>query len=130
MQNAGKPEGRAPEGERLADKPSLVGGGGFGGITSHVFLSFKYYKSVSSVGLLFLLGSLMGMRVSDDADLHGYVSSIRSMQWYLGSTYALNRAKTTKLSLKVLLICLVRESRNNERLESVATNVGILVRLD
>lgn len=40
-----------------------------GRITSHVFLTVKYNKGISPVGLLLLIGVLMRMRVSDDADL-------------------------------------------------------------
>lgn len=40
-----------------------------GGITSHVFLTLKYYKAVAAVRFLFLVSLFVGVGVADDADL-------------------------------------------------------------
>lgn len=44
------------------------------------------------------------------------------------ATYTLDGAKTPKLPLKVTLVRIVAESRDDERLEGVASNVGVLGR--
>lgn len=43
-------------------------------------------------------------------------------------TYTLDGAKTPKLPLQIALVRIVAESRDDERLEGVASNVGILGR--
>jgi hypothetical protein len=45
------------------------------------------------------------------------------------NTYTLNRTKATELALQILLVGIVVETSYNERLEGVAANVGILVRI-
>jgi len=42
-------------------------------------------------------------------------------------TYALDRPKATKLALEVLFVSTVVEARDDEGLECVSTNVGILM---
>lgn len=42
------------------------------------------------------------------------------------TTYALDGAKTPELSLEITLVRIVTESRNDERLEGIASNVGVL----
>jgi hypothetical protein len=37
--------------------------------TSHVFLAFKYDKSVATVGLLFLVWLLMSVSIGNNSDL-------------------------------------------------------------
>ena len=38
-------------------------------ITSHVFLALKHDEAVAAVGFLFLVSLLVGMCITDDADL-------------------------------------------------------------
>lgn len=54
----------------------------------------------------------------------------RSAGMEMGNAYTLNGAETTKLPLEVLLVGLVRESRNDQRLEGVATDVRVFVRFN
>lgn len=46
-----------------------------------------------------------------------------------GKAYALDVANATKLPLQIFLCGLVRETTDNQRLESITTHVGILGRL-
>lgn len=41
-------------------------------------------------------------------------------------TYALDGAKTPELPLEITLVRIVTESRDDERLEGIASNVGVL----
>lgn len=48
----------------------MAGGRGGGDVfTSHVLLALKHDKGISSVGLLLLVGSLIGMGIGNDTDL-------------------------------------------------------------
>lgn len=58
------------------------------------------------------------------------VSLIRPSMMGNRRSYALNGAETAKLPLEILLVGLVRESRNNQSLEGIAANVGVLVGFD
>ncbi len=41
-------------------------------------------------------------------------------------TYPLNSTKASKLALEILLVGLVAQARHDERLERVATDIGII----
>lgn len=44
-------------------------------------------------------------------------------------TYTLNRPKSAKLPLEVLLVGLIREARHDQRLEGVTANIRVIIRL-
>jgi hypothetical protein len=44
-------------------------------------------------------------------------------------TNALNRAKSAKLALEILLVGAVVKTRHNQRLEGIAADVGIIMRV-
>jgi hypothetical protein len=94
------------------------------GFTSHVLLAFKYNESIAPMWFAFLIALLIRMRISNYSDLQSLARSA-----CLGGptvTYTFNRTKSSKLTLKVLLICIVAQARHNQGFEGVATNVGIL----
>lgn len=67
----------AEEGKEIGKLEGQVSGEGHvvfleginGGITSHVFLTLKYDESISTMGLLLLVGLLMRMRIGNYSDL-------------------------------------------------------------
>jgi hypothetical protein len=103
--------------------------GCFGGITSHVLLTIKHDEGVATMGFALLVSFLIGMSVPDDANLFRRARSARVLMFSSsdGKTYALNGAKPPKLSLQVLLISLVIQARNYQCLESIASDVGVLI---
>lgn len=44
-------------------------------------------------------------------------------------TYALDRAEPAKFALQILLISLIAQTRDDQRLERIATNVGVRMRV-
>ena len=48
-----------------------------GSITSHIFLALKHDEAVAAVGFLFLVSLLMGVCITDDADLSVSARGIR-----------------------------------------------------
>jgi len=100
-------------------------------ITSHVFFAIKHDESVAAMGFALLISFLTGVSVPDDANLARTINVSRSLghQTIKGATYALNRAKSTKLALKVLIIGLVVKARNYQRLKGIASDVWIIVRV-
>lgn len=69
----------------------------------------------------------MSVGVDDDSDLHWVSGDM--VRVLISDTYTLNGTEPTKLLLQVSLVGIITEPRNNERLEGVASNVGILVGL-
>lgn len=66
----GKPEGHISK-IYIRGRSCLSHQGGVSGsiVTSHVLLSLKYHKGVSSVGLFLLVGLFVRVGISDDTDL-------------------------------------------------------------
>ena len=46
-----------------------------------------------------------------------------------GFPYALNRTESTKLALEIVLVGIVAQAGDNQRLESIAANVGVIARV-
>jgi len=72
-----------------------------GGFTSHVFLTLKYDESISTVGLLLLVGLLMRMRVGNNSDLRVQGSVyvvLGTMSMGLGHTRSMGPKRPNSLS--------------------------------
>jgi hypothetical protein len=121
---------RKPEGHGCPDEATSAAVGyqdQMDSFTSHIFLTFKDYKAVAAVRFMFFVWFLVGMCISNDADLN-QVSGCKLFG--RGPTYALNRAKAPKLAFEILFISIVVKTRHYQCLESVTADVGILVRVN
>lgn len=102
----------------------MVGNRGRGYFTSHIFLTFENDERITSMRFLLLVGFFVGVGILDDSYL-GEVSKKHLLS--LGETYTLNGSKSPKLTLQVAFIRFVAEARDNHSLESIATNIWVLV---
>ena len=101
--------------------------------TFGVPLAFEDDEGVASMRLLQLTRLLIGMGISNNANLGSQVLASNeptvvgwSAAWI---SYPFNGTEATEFSLQILFCGTVVESRDNESLESIATNVRVFVRL-
>src|SRR3954469_9841030 len=79
------------------------------------------------LGLLF--GLLMLVGISNYPNLQNFKVS-KKYDMCFDNTHPFNRSKSSKLAFQILLFCLVIQATNDKCLESISSNVGILVRFD
>ena len=96
--------------------------------TSHVFLALEHDECVAAMRLALLVTLLICMGISDYPDLKE-ISFACMFGDYFGRTYTFNRPEAPKLPLEILLIGFVAETRDDQRLESVASDVWIILRM-
>lgn len=81
--------------------------------------------------LFLLVALLVGMTVPNDSDLSNMSADIQvRISGIKGEAYTLDRSDPPELSLEILLIGIVAESRDHEGLEGIAADVGIVGRVD
>lgn len=103
-----------------------------GSITSHVFLTLKYHETISSVGLLLLVRSLVGMVICNDPNLASCQYTCRGLEEYFMSvyaTYTFDGPKAAELLFKITLLGIIAEAGNNQCFERIAADVTIISRV-
>lgn len=79
------------------------------------------------MGFLLLVSLLVGMGITNDANLLE-VSLPSTAKVKKGGTYALNGPKPSKFALQVLLVGAVIQTRHDQRLERITTDVRVVMR--
>jgi hypothetical protein len=94
--------------------------------TSHVFFPLKYHECITAMLLLLLIGLLVRMRIGNDPYLK--IISHENSGVQSRCTYALDRTKSAKFTLQVLLGRIVAQPCDNQSLKCITANIRIFSR--
>jgi hypothetical protein len=94
--------------------------------TSHVFLSLIDHKCITTVLFLLLVWFFSLVSIRDNSDLKTWLACIFEVD--IDIIYSFNRTKSTKFGFQVLLSGVIAKPGNNQGLESISSNVRIVLR--